>query len=112
MMHDADITFALKDPSVPLNRYICGSKLFEAMMCSIPIIVNKNSSAALKVKKHNCGIVVDANDQFEIELALIMFIKNPALREQLGNNGRRTYETIYDWDFMEERIQHVYKNAL
>ena len=34
IMHSSDITFVLKDTAIPLNKYICGSKIFEAMMCS------------------------------------------------------------------------------
>jgi glycosyltransferase involved in cell wall biosynthesis len=112
IMHSSDITFVLKDTAIPLNKYICGSKIFEAMMCSIPVVVNRGTSAALKIKKHNCGVLVDANSKEEVEQALRDLIEDPDTRRQLGRNARKAYEELYHWHIMEERIYNIYKGIL
>lgn len=109
MMYNSDLTFAFKDIVVPLNRYICGSKVFEAMMCSVPIIVNANTSVAMKVKKHNCGVVVNARNQSEVESALLKLIENRQYCRYLGDNGRRAYMELYRWDIMESKLFSLYQ---
>ena len=109
MMYNSDLTFAFKDIVVPLNRYICGSKVFEAMMCSVPIIVNANTSVAMKVKKHNCGVVVDARNQSEVESALLKLIGDRQYCRHLGENGRRAYMELYRWDVMESKLFSLYQ---
>jgi glycosyltransferase involved in cell wall biosynthesis len=109
MMYNSDLTFAFKDIVVPLNRYICGSKVFEAMMCSVPIIVNANTSVAMKVKKHNCGVVVDARNQSEVDNALLKLIEDRQYCRYLGDNGRRAYMGLYRWDVMERKLFSLYQ---
>jgi glycosyltransferase involved in cell wall biosynthesis len=109
IMHNSDTTFVLKDSSVPLNKYICGSKIFEAMMCSVPIIVNANTSVAMKVKKHNCGVAVDARNQSEVESALLKLIGDRQYCHCLGENGRRAYMELYHWDIMESKLFSLYR---
>lgn len=111
-MYNSDLTFAFKDTSVPLNRYICGSKVFEAMMCSVPIIVNANTSVARKVKEHDCGVVVNAKNQNDVERALIDLINNRQNCKRLGDNGRKAYLQKFHWNIMEKSIEKLYINLL
>jgi glycosyltransferase involved in cell wall biosynthesis len=73
-------------------------------MCSVPIIVNANTSVAMKVKKHNCGVVVDARNQSEVENALLKLIRDRQYCRHLGENGRRAYMELYRWDVMESKL--------
>ena len=105
----SDLLFVLRDPIVPVNKYICGSKVLEAMMCGTPILVNKGTSTANKVREENCGLVVDANNVEEIKEAIIKLRDNPELCEELGANARRAYEQKYSWEIMEERLLALYQ---
>ena len=109
----ADLLFMLRDYVVkPVNRYICGSKVLEAMMCGTPILVNKGTSTANKVREENCGLVVDADNIEEIKEAIIKLRDNPELSElceELGANGRRAYEERYSWGIMERRLLALYQ---
>ena len=40
----ADLLFVLRSEAILENKYICGSKVLEAMMCGTPILVNKDTS--------------------------------------------------------------------
>ncbi|MCL0073013.1 glycosyltransferase family 4 protein [Dehalococcoidia bacterium] len=105
---DADLFFILRDPIVPVNRYTCGSTLFNAMICGKPILANNGSSTAIKVYKENCGVVVDANNIEEIRNRIIKLRDNPELCEEFGANARKAYEQRYSWEIMGERLVDLY----
>ncbi len=106
---NSDCTFVLRDSSTPIvNKYICGSTLLNAMMCGIPVIVNKDTSTAKKVQEEQCGLVVDAHDADEIKRAIILLRDNKSLRKVLGKNGRIAYERKYGWDIMAKKLLNLY----
>jgi len=106
----ADLLFMLRDyVAKPVNKYICGSKVLEAMMCSTPILVNEGTSTANIVREENCGLVVDANNIEEIRRAIIKLRDNPELCEELGINARKAHEERYSWEIMELRLLALYQ---
>lgn len=105
---EADLLFVFRSPRVLANKYICGSKLLETMMCGKPILVNKGTSTANKVLEENCGLVVDANNVKEIKEAIIKLRDDSKLCEKLGVNARRAYVKRYSWDIMEQRLLDCY----
>jgi len=106
---NADCLVVLRSSNLNTNKYICGSKLWESMMCSKPILVNEGTSTAVKVLNENCGLVVDAHDLSRLKEKIIMMRDNPDLCRRLGENGRRAYEKRYSWDTMEKRLLDVYR---
>jgi len=107
---NTDLLVNLRDSDLFIYKYICGSKIWEAMMSSRPIIVNSNSSTANKVKKENCGIVINANNIDEIRNVVIKLKENKDLCKELGNNGREAFEKKYSWDVMEKRLLGLYNS--
>lgn len=105
----ADILFALYDPKIPNHKYSSPNKLFEAMMCAKPIIVNEGTSMAKIVKEENCGLIVPYDNVNEIKNAILKLHKNPKLCKELGENGRRAYKLKYNWNIMGERLLKIYK---
>jgi len=108
--YKSDILFAFYDPSLPNNRLASPNKLFEAMMCSKPIIVNNCTSMADIVSDEKNGFVVPYGDIAQIKEAIINLINDPSLREKLGENGRKAYVQKYSWKIMEKRLVTAYKN--
>jgi glycosyltransferase involved in cell wall biosynthesis len=106
----SDLLFALYDPSVPNNRYASPNKLFEAMMCGKPILVSDGTAMAEIVREEKCGLVVPYGDVDAIKHAILKLKNDPALCRHLGENGRRAYETKYNWKIMEERLLEVYRD--
>ena len=106
--YSTDILFALYDPAIPNNRLASPNKLFEAMMCGKPIIVNEGVATADKVREENCGLVVPYGDYEALKEAVLTLKNNPELRKELGENGRRAYETKYNWKIMEKRLLDLY----
>ncbi len=104
----ADVLFAFYDPAIPNNKYASPNKLFEAMMCGKPIIMNSETSASKIVQFEDCGVIVDYGDVKSTKKALIELIKKPELRKKLGENGRKAYENKYSWKIMEKRLLSAY----
>jgi len=107
----ADILFAFYDPSIPNSRYASPNKVFEAMMCGKPIIVNSESAAGTLVRKESCGVTIPYGDSEALRTAILMLKARPDLRRELGTNGRRAYEERYNWNIMKERLLAAYKAA-
>jgi len=105
----SDMLFAFYDPNIPNNKYASPNKLFEAMMCSKPILVNDGTSTAKIVREEECGLVVPYGDVDAIKHAILTLKHDPALRKRLGDNGRKAYATKYNWATMEERLLKVYE---
>ena len=103
-----DLLFDFKDPRLPSHQYICGSKIFQAMMCKKPILVNNGTSVAIKVKKEMCGLIVDINNIEEIERSIVKLKNDRELCKKLGENGRKAYERIYSWEQMKHRLLNIY----
>lgn len=103
-----DVLFAFYDPTIPNNKYASPNKLFEAMMCGIPIIVNDNTSMANIVRKEDCGLVVPYGDIDAIREAILRLKNDHNLRKALGENGRKAYDERYSWAIMESRLINAY----
>jgi len=109
---DADLLFMLRDPVLPVNKYICGSKILESMMCGTAIIVNNGSSTANIVGRTNCGFIVDAHNVEEIASVINKLKNNPEMCKQIGHNGRKAFDKTYSWDIMSKRLLTLYEKIL
>lgn len=105
----ADALLALYDPTWLNNRFASPNKLFEAMMCGKPIVVSDGTLMAGRVIEHDCGRVVRYGDVECIREAISCLKNDPALRSQLGENGKRAYDELYDWSIMKKRLIELYR---
>jgi glycosyltransferase involved in cell wall biosynthesis len=110
--YHSDLLFVLRDSKLPIYKYICGSKIFEAMMCARPILVSKGTSTAIKVNQEKMGLVVDPNNFLEICKALSFFKENPDKCKIMGKNARKAYDKIYGWHIMGDRLITLYNQIL
>lgn len=100
---------------VTLKMYIPGavpSKLYEAMAAGVPVILVADGEPADIVRTHNAGIVVKPGDITGLANALITLASNPALRRELGANGRRAAEQFYDRNVIAQRFGAFLQNNL
>jgi glycosyltransferase involved in cell wall biosynthesis len=106
---DSDIIFRFSDPNNPRTKTASPNKLFEAMMCGKPIIMNSEMGISNIVLKEECGILVPYEDIDTLKDTIIM-LKDDNLRNELGLNGRKAYENKYNWKIMEKRLLNAYKD--
>ncbi len=102
-----DVILALYDPLVPQNNIAMPNKLFEAMMCGIPIITN---IAREIIEETGCGIIVNYDDANQLKQTIIDLRDNLKLRKKMGNKGRRAFIEKYNWNLMENKLFKIYEN--
>jgi len=84
---------------VPLATHIPGatpSKLYEAMASGRPVVLVAEGEPAAFVRQHRVGIVVAPGDGPGLVEALRTLSTDVTLRQELGANGRRTAERLFD----------------
>ncbi len=108
-VRESDAMFAIYDPSIPNNRYSSPNKLFEAMMCRKPIIVNPGTSMDRIVHDEKCGMVMNNLTPSAFREAVLRLKEDAQLREVLGKNGRTAYEERYGWSIMEQRLIEAHR---
>jgi glycosyltransferase involved in cell wall biosynthesis len=100
---------------VPLVTYIPGatpSKLYEAMASGRPVVLVASGEPAAFVREHNAGIVVAPGDGPGLVEALRTLSADAALRQQLGANGRRAAERLFDKvDIDNAFIEYLERNV-
>jgi glycosyltransferase involved in cell wall biosynthesis len=106
---NADVMIALYDLKITWNSITTANKVFEAMMCSIPIITNVSPEL---VDKLDFGIMVDYDNIMEIRKAIILLRDNAELRLRLGSNGRKAFLEKYNWTKMEKQLYEIYENLV
>ena len=106
----ANLIFAFYDPVLPLNRLASPAKIFDAMMCSTPILINKEAASAAEIiEKECCGIAVPYHDIDGIINAIMRLNDKPELAMEMGRNGRKAFEREYNWSRMEKRVLELYE---
>lgn len=108
LTYQANVVFGFYDPIIPNNRLASPNKLFEAMMCRTPIVVNEETSMAEIVRKENCGLSVPYDDKLALKKTILKLKNNPELCRKMGENGRKAFEREYNWEIMEERLIALY----
>jgi glycosyltransferase involved in cell wall biosynthesis len=76
-------------------------KVIEYMAMGLPI-VSTNVSEAIPAREAKAGLFADT--PLEFAQHLITLVESAALRQQLGENGRR-YARSYDWDRLAKQYE-------
>lgn len=108
----SDLIFAFYNPEIPINRLASPNKLFEAMMCRTPVIVNCETSMAKIIYEVDCGLAIPYNDQHMLREAILKLKGDRSICEKMGDNGRFAFETQYNWAIMEHRLQNLYSKII
>ena len=106
----SDVMMVLYDLDYSKNKLSSPNKIFEAMMCGIPVITNMEGE--LVDEEVRCGIVVDYNNISQIREAVILFRDNEELRKKMGQNGRNGFVQKYNWTRMEKKLHEIYGNLM
>jgi glycosyltransferase involved in cell wall biosynthesis len=102
--NEVDVVLALYDMNIPKNELIYPNKLWESMALGKPIITNVARDI---INETHCGIEVKFNLE-EVRKAIEVFRMNPKAMTELGENGRRCFETKYNWEVMKARFIQAY----
>jgi glycosyltransferase involved in cell wall biosynthesis len=103
----ADVALAVLQP---IKRYAVALpvKLFEYMACSLPMVVSDFPPNRAVLSNVDCGLLVDPTDADAIADAISRLIAAPTEAHRLGQNGRRAFETQYNWQTLERKLLELY----
>lgn len=86
------------------------NKLFEAMLCGVPVICTDFELWKEIIQKHHCGICVDPNSEKQIAQAVKHILGNPSEAREMGLNGRKAVLAYYNWSSQKEKLLALYDN--
>ena len=105
---ESNAVICMLDPDRKTHQIGLPNKLFEAMVCSRPIIATKNMYYSNEiVEKEQCGLSV-LNTANEIKKAITTLRDNPQLSEKLGKNALNAAIRKYNWKKQEEKLLKIY----
>ena len=89
---------------------IGSNKLFEAMLCGIPVICTDFTLWQEIIDKYRCGICVDPENEEQLCEAVRYIFEHPAEAEQMGKHGRKAVLEQYKWNTQKEILINLYNN--
>ena len=104
-------------PLQPTPRYLyCPGenilKLFEYMAAGLPVLISDFPRLKEFVESVNVGMGVDPTSPADIAKAIDYLYRNPEVRRELGENGRRAILEQFNWDREERKMLAVYRRLL
>lgn len=89
-----------------------GVGVLEASACGKPVIVSNVGGLSEVVIEGKTGFVVPPNNPEALALKIEKLILNKDLRDQMGYNGRKFVEEVYDYDKILDYIIELYNSQL
>ena len=80
------------------------------MAYGIPLIASKGTLSGDIIAAEGCGISIDWSEKNFRDA--IMRLRDPGLRNQMGQMGRRAAEREYNWGLMKKRLNGRYTRLL
>ena len=85
------------------SRSMRPSKIFPSMSCGVPIIFAGDGETADLLREHRCGIVTEPEQSQLLADNILRLVNDPALRDEMGHNGRLLVEREYAWSVIVRR---------
>ena len=104
-----DCVYAVYDADNPNVRIALPNKLYESILCELPIIVAKGTYLSELVEENGVGISVSHLDEKELEQALLKLKTEPLFREQIADHCRKCRKGILDMQKPAERLKTAAK---
>lgn len=87
-------------------------KMFEYMSAGIPIVASDFPLWREIVEESNCGILVDPHNPQAIADAITKLIDNPVSANKMGESGRATILSKYNWNNEKQKLFKLYTSIL
>lgn len=111
-------TLHMSSAGMALNDYVANvggkrgslgnTKLFEYMEAGIPVICTDFEMWKEIIDRYNCGVCVNPHNINQIVEAIIYIRNNSKIAAEMGMNGRKAVEEIYNWDREKEKLVSFY----
>lgn len=97
LLEEATVGAVTQLPSDFANEAI-STKMFEYMAAGIPVVTTDMPLWTEVIETADCGTTVDPLDCHQVAEALEHWLTNPDAAKQVGINGRKAIEEIYNWE--------------
>ena len=84
--------------------YFSPLKVLEYMAAGLPVIASRIGQLTSLIQHGRNGILCPPGQPAALATALEQLMMNPALRQTLGNEARRTVEQSHSWHSVTQRI--------
>jgi glycosyltransferase involved in cell wall biosynthesis len=85
------------------------NKVYDYMAFRKPVLVSDCRPMKRLVETHRCGLVFRSQDAEDL-VEKVLQLRDPALRAELGANGRKAVEERYHWGLDGERLLSIVRN--
>jgi len=98
----------------PLINYVDSLpiKMFEYMAAEIPVIASNFPLWKQIIEENECGICVNPLDPRAIANAISFLDDNPKKAAEMGRNGRKAVEKMYNWEMESIKLIEAYQNLI
>lgn len=86
------------------------NRINEMMKFSLPVITTLGSEIADDVNKYSCGIAVESGNSQAVCDAILELKNNSELKKQMGENGAKTCENIFNEDVLLKPVLEYVEN--
>ena len=85
-------------------------KIYEYGASAKPIVASKLPGLEF-IKENNAGILVEPENPQSLANAIVKLLKDPELRKQMGENGRKCVVEDHSWESVAKRVAKVCEQA-
>lgn len=108
----ADCGLLLFQGSCLNHTYSLPNKLFEYMMAGLPIVACDLPEISAVVRKHRCGVLVDAGDPASIAEGMRKVAADPDGAGKMGLSGYLAARNLYTWHNSALTLHGIYQRVL
>lgn len=80
-----------------------GRSAVEAMACGRPVVASRIGGLPFTVIEGETGLLAEPGDASDLAEKLAWLLDDPALRQRLGDAGRRRFDAEFTWDVVLDR---------
>ncbi len=83
--------------------------LIEAMAAGKPVVATDVGGNAEVVENGKSGLIVEPGDSIELSVAILRYLKEPALQKSCGSNGKKAVSNTLNIEVMMNRLEGIYE---
>jgi glycosyltransferase involved in cell wall biosynthesis len=111
--HDLATAYSCADvfvlPSIQEGQ---GIVLLEAQAAAVPVVAFNVGGVSEAISNGETGFLVNKGNSLELANALLRLLSDRALREKMGESGRKFVTENFTWDICAERMLKIYQEVL
>lgn len=87
-------------------------KVLEYMACGKPVITTSIEPITSIVRDQKTGILIPPGNADALAKAIIILIRNPSLRKEIGIRARKIVEGQYSWQIFTTRLEKILEDVM